>query len=164
MSIAQATLAEFEHEAATTRKFLERVPADRLTWRPHDKSHTIGELASHIAALPGAIVQMLLADQAPIADEKSRFPQPSIVADILAAHDQSVAAVKKTLATLTDAQLEADLTFLAGGKPLTTMPKAVALRMIAMNHWIHHRGQLGVFLRLAGAKVPASYGPSGDEM
>jgi uncharacterized damage-inducible protein DinB len=163
MSIAQATLAEFEHEAATTRKFLERVPADKLAWRPHAKSHTIGELARHIAQLPGAIVQMLTADQGVIPDEKTLFPQPAGVQEILDAHDQSVATVRKILPTLTDEQLQTNWTAIVGGRPVATMPKGMVLRVLTMNHWIHHRGQLGVHLRLAGAKVPQSYGPTADE-
>jgi uncharacterized damage-inducible protein DinB len=163
MSIAQAMLGEFEHESQVTRRFLERVPEDKLGWRPHEKSHTAGELALHIANLPGAIVRLALADEAPIPSEAELFRQPTAVQEILRSHDQSVATVREILPTLDDGRLMTNWSALVGGKVVMTMPKGMVLRMIMMNHWIQHRGQLGVFLRLMGAKVPASYGPSGDE-
>ena len=163
MSIAQAMLGEFEHESQVTRRFLERVPEDKLRWRPHEKSHTAGELALHIANLPGAIVRFALADQSPIPSEAELFRQPAAVQDILRSHDRSVATVREILPTLDDARLMTNWSALVGGKVVMTLPKAMLLRLIMMNHWIQHRGQLGVHLRLMGAKVPASYGPSGDE-
>jgi uncharacterized damage-inducible protein DinB len=163
MSITAALLGEFEHEAATTRKFLAAIPPDKLSWRPHAKSHTLGELASHIARLPGGILEMALADQAAIPDEKTLFAPAAGVPQLLALHDQSVEKVRKILPTLDDAALQSNWTALVGGQPVMTMPRAMVLRIVMMNHWIHHRGQLGVYLRLAGAKVPGSYGPSGDE-
>jgi uncharacterized damage-inducible protein DinB len=164
MAIAQSMLAEFEHEAKTTRRFLERVPQDKLAWRAHEKSHTIGELAAHIANVPGTIVQFALADQSTVPDGAKLFPQPRTIQEFLDAHDRSVATVRATLPTLDDAKLSANWSAIVGGKVALTIPKAMLLRLIMMNHWIQHRGQLGVYLRLAGASVPASYGPSGDEM
>lgn len=163
MSIAQAMLGEFEHEAQTTRKFLERVPQDKLSWRPHEKSHTLGELAFHIANLPGMVVQLPLANESPIPDSAALFKQPASVQEILSDLDKSVATVRKILPTLDDARLMTDWSAIRDGKPAATMPKVMVLRMIMLNHWYHHRGQLGVYLRLVGAKVPSSYGPSGDE-
>jgi uncharacterized damage-inducible protein DinB len=163
MSIAQAMLGEFEHEAGITRRFLERVPQDKLGWRPHEKSHTLGELASHIANVPGAVVQFGVEDQSPIPGPTELFRQPATVAEILSSHERSVQTVGEILPTLDDARLMTNWSALRDGKPVATMPKVMALRLIMMNHWIQHRGQLGVYLRLIGAKVPASYGPSGDE-
>jgi uncharacterized damage-inducible protein DinB len=163
MSIAHAMLAEFEHEAATTRRFLERVPQDKLHWKPHEKSHTAGELALHIANLPGSIVRFALADESPIPGPAESFQQPATVQDVLTSHEKSVETVRQILPTLDDARLSTNWTGTVNGKPVATLPKAMLLRSILMNHWIQHRGQLGVYLRLLGAKVPASYGPSGDE-
>jgi uncharacterized damage-inducible protein DinB len=163
MSIAQAMLAEFEHEAATTRKFLERIPRDKLTWKPHEKSHTIGELGHHIAIVPGGVVRGAQLDEAPLPDFGTLFKQPASVDEILTNHQKSIETVRELLPTFTDARLATNWTGMRDGKPLMTMPKGTFLRMILLNHWIQHRGQLGVYLRLTGAKVPASYGPSGDE-
>lgn len=163
MSIAHAVLAEFGHESTITRKFLERVPQDRLGWRPHEKSHTVGELAAHVALVPGSVVRCALEDVSALPGPAELFPQPATVQEIIARHEQSIETVRAVLPTLDDARLTTDWTATLDGKPVATMPKAMLLRMIMMNHWIQHRGQLGVYLRLIGAKVPASYGPSGDE-
>ena len=163
MSIAQAMLGEFEHEATITRRFLERVPQDKLTWRPHEKSHTVGALARHIAIVPGNVVRFAQVDQAAVPSQAELFHQPASVEEILAALETSVATVRAVLPTLDDAHLMTSFSATIDGKVVATMPKVMALRLIMLNHWIQHRGQLGVHLRLLGAKVPASYGPSGDE-
>lgn len=164
MSISQAMLAEFEHEANITRKFLERIPQDKLKWKPHEKSHTAGALGMHIANVPGGVVRAAVLDEAPLPDFAALFPQPSTVQEILAAHEKSIATVREILPTLDDARLMTNWTAIRDGKPIMTMPKVTFLRSVMLNHWIQHRGQLCVFLRLTGAKVPSSYGPSGDEM
>jgi uncharacterized damage-inducible protein DinB len=163
MPIAQALLTEFEHESQTTRKFLQQVPQDKLTWKPHEKSHTAGGLAFHIATCPGFVVRFTLEDQSPIPAAGDGFPQPATVQEILAAHDQGVQTVREILPTLDDARLMTPWTALKDGKPVLTFPKMMIVRVIMLNHIIHHRGQLGVYLRLLGAKVPSAYGPSGDE-
>jgi uncharacterized damage-inducible protein DinB len=163
MSIAQAMLAEYEHEAKTTRRFLERIPADQLLWKPHEKSHSAGTLGLHIANVPGAVVQTAVLDEAPLPDFAKIFKQPGSAQEILASHDNSVEIVRRVLPTLDDARLMTNWSGMRDGKPVMTMPKVTFIRMIMLNHWIHHRGQLGVYLRLMGAKVPSSYGPSGDE-
>jgi len=163
MSIAQAMLGEFEHEANTTWKFLERIPQDKLTWRPHEKSHTAGELGLHIAIVPGFVAKFALVDQSPVPGPAEMFRQPAKVSDILKGHEESLATVREILPKLSDEHLMTNWSAMIDGKAVATMPKVMALRMIMLNHWIQHRGQLGVFLRMIGAKVPASYGPSGDE-
>lgn len=164
MSIAQAMLSEFERESAITRKFLERVPPDKLGWRPHEKSHTAGELAMHIAIVPGRVVGNALRDASPLpTDFNALFSQPASVQEILDAHALSAQTVREILPTLDDARLMTNWSGTVDGEPVVTMPKVALLRSIMMNHWIQHRGQLGVYLRLTGAKVPSSYGPSGDE-
>jgi uncharacterized damage-inducible protein DinB len=163
MSIAHAMLGEFEHESTITRKFLERVPQDKLTWKPHEKSHTAGELALHIAVVPGFVVRFALVDESPVPGPNQLFQQPATVQEILAGHEKSIETVRAILPTLDDARLMTNWSAMREGKPIATMPKVMALRLIMLNHWIQHRGQLGVHLRLLGAKVPSSYGPSGDE-
>jgi uncharacterized damage-inducible protein DinB len=164
MSIAQAMLGEFEHESKTTRKFLERVPHDKLSWKPHEKSHTAGALALHIAGVTGNVVRAGAMDESPLPDFATLFKQPGSVQEILTSHEKSVETVRELLPTLDDARLMTNWSGTREGKPVLTMPKLMFLRFIMMNHWIQHRGQLGVYLRLMGAKVPSSYGPSGDEV
>jgi uncharacterized damage-inducible protein DinB len=163
MSIAHAMLGEFEHEAKITRKFLERIPQDKLGWKAHEKSHTAGALALHIAIVPGNVVRAALVDESPLPDFASLFKQPATVQEILSSHEKGVETVREILPTLDDARLMTNWSGMRDGKPVMTMPKVMFLRSIMLNHWIQHRGQLGVYLRLVGAKVPASYGPSGDE-
>jgi uncharacterized damage-inducible protein DinB len=163
MSIAQAMLGEFEQESKTTRKFLERIPQEKLTWKPHDKSHTAGALGLHIANVPGSVVRLALVDESPLPDFAALFKQPANLQEILNGHEKSLQTVREILPTLDDARLMTNWSALREGKPVMTMPKVIFLRSIMLNHWIHHRGQLGVYLRLMGAKVPSSYGPSGDE-
>ena len=163
MSIAQAMLGEFEHESKITRKFLERIPQDRLGWKPHEKSHTAGALALHIAIVPGNVVRSALVDESPLPDFAALFKQPATGAEILSSHEKSIETVREILPSLDDARLMTNWSAMIDGKPVLSMPKVMFLRLIMLNHWIHHRGQLGVYLRLLGAKVPASYGPSGDE-
>ena len=163
MSIAHAMLGEFEHEAKITRTFLERIPQDKLMWKPHEKSHTAGALGLHIAIVPGNVVRAATMDESPLPDFAALFKQPATVQEILSAHEKSIGTVREILPTLDDARLMTNWSATVDGKPVVTIPKAMVLRVFMMNHWLHHRGQLGVYLRLTGAKVPASYGPSGDE-
>ena len=163
MSIAHAMLGEFEHESNITRKFLERVPQDKLGWKPHEKSHTAGALALHIANVPGNVVRSARLDESPLPDFAAMFKQPATVQEILASHEKSIETVREILPTLDDARLMTNWSGMRDGKAVMTMPKVMFLRSIMLNHWIQHRGQLGVYLRLMGAKVPSSYGPSGDE-
>jgi uncharacterized damage-inducible protein DinB len=163
MSIAHAMLGEFEHESKITRKFLERIPQDKLMWKPHEKSHTVGELGLHVATLPEFVTRFALVDASPIPSSADIFKQPATVQQILSSHETSSAAVRQILPTLDDARLMTNWSATVDGKPVMTVPKVMVLRMFMLNHWIHHRGQLGVYLRLVGANVPASYGPSGDE-
>ena len=162
-TIAQAMLDEFERELITTRTFIERVPAERLTWRPHEKSMTAGQLALHIAQTPEGVVRFALADEETAPDFGAERPQPASVHEVLDTLDSGAVYVRQTLATLDDARMRAPFTILRDGRTLMSIPRALFLRNILLNHVYHHRGQLGVYLRLVGAKVPPSYGPSGDE-
>jgi uncharacterized damage-inducible protein DinB len=161
MSMCQAMLQEFENEAKTTRRVLERVPADKLAWKPHPKSMSLGTLALHVASSPGQIIGWCTEDETNFTGEPS--PQPSSTAEILAAHDASVKKMQETLPTIGDEGMQQLWTAKAGGHTLMTMPKSALARAIVMNHWVHHRGQLSVYLRLLDVPVPSIYGPSADE-
>jgi uncharacterized damage-inducible protein DinB len=161
MSMTQAMLQEFDNEAKTTRRVLERVPGDKLSWRPHPKSMSLGELALHVAAAPGVTVGWCAENETEFKGEPT--PKPSSTTEILAAHDRSVTTVKDTLNRLGDQGLAGMWTAKAGGQTLMSMPKAALARAIVMNHWVHHRGQLSVYLRLLDVPVPSIYGPSADE-
>jgi uncharacterized damage-inducible protein DinB len=163
MSIARAMLGEFEHEAKITRKFLERIPEDRLMWKPHEKSHPAGALGLHIAMVPGGVVRSAVLDESALPDFATLFKQPASVQEILGSHEKSIEVVREVLPTLDDARMMTPWSAMRDGKAIMTMPRVMFLRSIMLNHWIQHRGQMGVYLRLMGAKVPSSYGPSGDE-
>jgi len=160
MSIAEL-IQEFEAEAKTTRRVLERVPSDQLGWKPHEKSMSLGKLAMHVAAAPAFISSWPVGDHFEFSGDST--PPPASTADIVAAHDSGIATVKANLAKIGDAGLGTGWTATAGGKTLMTMPKAALLRALLMNHTYHHRGQLSVYLRLLNVPVPSIYGPSADE-
>jgi uncharacterized damage-inducible protein DinB len=164
MSIAENFLAEFAAEAKTTKKFLERLPEDKLAWQPHPKSMTAGQLALHIAASPGGIVQMATQDEFQFSQIRNDRTQPESLKQILSALDESIATVTKMLPTISDQQMQQTWRLKDGEKELFAMPRATFVRNILFNHIYHHRGQFGVYLRLVGAKVPSAYGPSGDEL
>ena len=160
MTIAEL-IAEFEAEARTTRKVLERVPADKLAWTPHAKSMPLGKLAMHLALAPGAISAWPVRDHYEFSGDPT--PMPTSTEEIVAAHDAGIEKVKANLASIGDAGLEAAWTAGAGGKTMMTMRKADLVRGLLMNHTYHHRGQLSVYLRLLDVPVPSIYGPSADE-
>lgn len=161
MSVTQAMLQEFDNEAKTTRRVLERVPADKLTWKPHPKSMSLGTLALHVAAAPGVIIGWCAEDETNFSGKTP--PEPRTTEEILAVHDASVQKVKETLPKIGDAGLQGMWTGKAGGQTLMTMPKTALARSLVMNHSVHHRGQLSVYLRLLDVSVPSIYGASADE-
>jgi uncharacterized damage-inducible protein DinB len=161
MSMTAALLQEFDNEAGTTRRVLERIPADKLAWKPHPKSMSLGVLGLHVAASPGVICGWASEDVTQLKGEPS--PTPASTDEILSAHDASVKKSKEILGNLGDEGLKAMWSAKVGDNTLMTMPKAALVRAIVMNHWIHHRGQLSVYLRLLDVPVPSIYGPSADE-
>jgi len=166
MPISESLLYEFDHEMANTRKMLERVPDDRLEWRPHTKSWNMGALATHIAFLAGWSVDTIHTDSldfAPPGEPPVRNPEASSRADLLAMFDRNVAATRAAISGASDEHLMKPWTLLAGGHEIFTMPRTVVLRSFVMNHGIHHRAQLGLYLRLNDIPVPGMYGPSADE-
>jgi uncharacterized damage-inducible protein DinB len=161
MSATAAFLQEFENEAKTTRRVLERVPTDKLSWKPHPKSMSLGELALHVAASPMVVSGWCTQAETNFTGEKT--PQPTSTEEILGAHDKGVGAVKDALTQVGDEGLKAMWTAKAGGATLMALPKQVLVRNLVLNHWIHNRGQLSVYLRLIDVSVPSIYGPSADE-
>jgi uncharacterized damage-inducible protein DinB len=166
MSQIEAFMKEFEAEMANTRRTLERVPQDRLGWKPHPKSGTMGWLASHIADIP-AWVSMILnqdsVDVAPLGEEPKRTVPASSIPELLAKFDNGVEEARRTLAACDDSILSRSWSLLFGGQVAFTEEKGGVLRGFVMNHAIHHRAQLCVYLRLNDVPVPALYGPSADE-
>jgi uncharacterized damage-inducible protein DinB len=157
-----AIVQEFEQESATTRRLLKRVPADQLSWKPHPKSMSLGQLALHIAQGPGFLIGWAAADSSEIPDSAGSSEATS-VEQILSTHDQGVDTVKKTLGRLGDSGLQGMCKVTKGGATLIEMPKKGLVRTLVLNHLVHHRGQLSVYLRLLNVPVPPIYGPSADE-
>jgi uncharacterized damage-inducible protein DinB len=162
MSIAQAILREFEGQVPVTRKFLERLPENNLTWKPHEKSMTAGQLAFHLAMTPGGVIRFVQNSPAP-APEFASFPQPATKQEILNKYDESVAAVRELLPKMDDAKLHETWRMVQGDKEVLAVPRAQFIRDIMLNHWYQHRGQFSVYLRILNVPVPASWGPSADE-
>jgi uncharacterized damage-inducible protein DinB len=162
MSIAQSLLAEFETQATITRRFLERLPEDKLMWKPRDKSMSAGQLAYHLAFVPGGVVQFVQNNpvQAP---EFASFPQPASRQEILRTFEESIDAVRTLLPKLDDASMQETWRMVAGGREVLAQPRAQFLRDVMLSHWYQHRGQFSVYLRLLNVAVPASWGPSADE-
>ena len=162
MAIMEAFAKEIDQEGATTRRVLERVPADRLSWKPHQKSMSLGHLALHVAQTPGIISTWALKDVFEFSGPPPE-PEAKSAAQILAAHDESVKTAKDVLQKLGDEGLLREWEGKAGGNSIMKLPKVALFRAVVLNHWIHHRGQLSVYLRLLDVPVPSIYGPSADE-
>jgi uncharacterized damage-inducible protein DinB len=160
---AHALVAELLEEAATTRRVLERVPEHRFAWQPHDKSMTLGQLALHIAHIPGAISRLSALDGVDASTLKFEAPHPTTHAELLRAFDESIASAKSFLSSLDETTAAAPWTMRAGERELFSVPRIGLMRRLALNHWYHHRGQLTVYLRLIGVSVPVVYGRSADE-
>jgi uncharacterized damage-inducible protein DinB len=154
-------LQELAQEAVTTRRVLERVPADKLDWRPHPRARSLGELAAHIATLPGNIAAMSTRDVFNVSEVAP--PRSMTSAELSAVLDASIETARAALSGLGDERLGEMWSMVAGGKTLVSMPRAALLRTIMLNHWYHHRGQLTVYLRELDVAVPSIYGPSADE-
>jgi uncharacterized damage-inducible protein DinB len=161
-SIAESFLAEFEAQACVTRRFLERLPKDKLTWKPHSKSMSAGQLAYHLASVPGGVVRLVQNNPAQ-SPQSFNFPQPAKCQEILDKLDESIVIVRETLAQFDDAAMTGTWRMVSGEKEILAQPRAAFLRDIMLSHWYQHRGQFSVYLRLLDVAVPASWGPSADE-
>lgn len=161
MSAIQAILQELEQEAATTRRVLERVPQSKLTWKPHAKSMSLGQLALHVATMPGTIATI---------SQQSPFPLPSFVqpaaedaAALPGVLDGSMATARRILGAMDEAALDKTWAVVRDGQEVMALPVGALLRTLMLNHWYHHRGQLSVYLRELDVPLPSIYGPTADE-
>jgi uncharacterized damage-inducible protein DinB len=161
MAIAEILLQELEQEAQATRRVLERVPDAHLDWRPHPKSYSLGQLALHVAQIPGGVAR--LAMQSPATPPAFVQERPAASRDLVPALNASISVAKSTLAGASDKTMMETWRLVAGEHELMAMPRAAFLRAIMLNHWYHHRGQLLVYLRQLNVPVPSVYGPSADE-
>lgn len=166
MTLAATLLPEFDHEMATTRRVLERVPDAHRDWRPHEKSWPLGGLAIHVANVPfwqQVTLETSELDLAPPGGPAFDSPVFTSTAAALALFDRNVAGARAALAAASDADLAAPWTLAKGGRAVFTLPRVAAIRTFVLSHLIHHRGQLTVYLRLKDVPLPAIYGPSADD-
>lgn len=165
MPIIDAILPEFDHEMATTRLLLERVPAGKASWKPHAKSMDLGALCSHVADIPGWVkstVEQESFDVAPVGGTPYVTPVFSGVAELLERFDRNVREARAAFAGKSDAALMVKWSLLSGGQEVFSMPRVGVIRTFLLNHLIHHRGQLTVYLRMCDVPLPSVYGPSAD--
>jgi uncharacterized damage-inducible protein DinB len=158
-----AMLTEFLEEAVTAKRVLERVPSEKLSWKPHAKSMSLGQLALHIATIPANLTKLTLLDEFDASQANFTPPQPKDLSEIHAALEQSVRSAEEYLAGMAETFANANWRLTKGGKELFSRPRIAVLRSIMLNHWYHHRGQLSVYLRLLDVPVPVIYGRSADE-
>jgi uncharacterized damage-inducible protein DinB len=156
-------MGELEQEAATTKRVLERVPADKLAWRPHPTSMSLGQLAMHIATIPQGISKIAQLDEFDASTASFNPPAPKSAEEILIALDASVQAAQEYLRGVSEPAALGTWRATANGREVMAMPRVGLLRSIMLNHWYHHRGQLSVYLRMLEVPIPMIYGPSADE-
>jgi uncharacterized damage-inducible protein DinB len=162
MAITDTLVPEFDHEMATTRRVLDRVPEAQFAWKPHEKSMSLGELSTHVSHIPFWCTATLRATSLDLAT----LDRPTVVASraaLLEGFDQKVSAARALLAQCTDPELAVSWTLKHADQEFFTMPRLTVLRSFVLNHMIHHRGQLSVYLRLHNIPVPPIYGPTADE-
>lgn len=162
MKAIQDLIVELEQESRSTRRLLELVPADKLAWRPHDKSMSLGQLANHVATIPGRISGMLSGNGFDAKTATFSPPQATSVSEILGSLDQGIADAKKILGAMTAEDAAGPWTLTSGERVIFTLPRLGIARSMLFNHWYHHRGQLTVYLRLLDVPLPVTYGRSAD--
>lgn len=163
MNVTAPLLQELAMEAATTRRVLERIPESSLTWRPHAKSMSLGQLALHVATLPRQLSEFLSGDSLDVSAAAGAPPSATSSSTLLAAFDGSIAHAADYLESLSDGRAMELWTLKNGETPLFYAPRLGVIRSLLFNHWYHHRGQLVVYLRLLDVPVPSVYGPTADE-
>ncbi len=161
VTLTSTFIDELTHEAATTRRLLERVPEDKLSWKPHAKSMSLGQLALHIAQVPGAVAELI--HETPREPPKGIQPEAASKAEVLDTLDTQIAHAKSRLSTWGDQGLMNEWSLKSGERTLMSLPRIGMVRSIMLNHWYHHRGQLTVYLRLLDVPLPSVYGPTADE-
>lgn len=163
MSMGQSLAAEFEHEARTTRRLLERVPEASFDWKPHEKSMTLGRLATHVAELPELLVPALTQDEFDFGSGDFKPFEPKSTAELLEKFDRNVSATAAALKSHPDERMGEKWKLRSGDRVIFEMPRAMVVRYFGFNHIVHHRGQLSVYLRLLDVPLPSIYGPTADE-
>ncbi len=166
MALRDALISEFEYEMGTTRKTLERVPEDKVDWKPHNTSMAMGRLAGHVAEMTGFAATLFETESFDFAPPGGTRTEPTVMTSrkqLLEFFDKNVAAAKAAMAKASDEDMQKVWTLMSGGKTFMAMPRGTMMRSMILNHIIHHRGQLSVYLRMNQVPVPSIYGPSGDE-
>ncbi len=161
MRIVDSILMEIEQEAQTTKRVLDRIPENKLAWKPHPKSYSLGQLALHIASVPGSVAAAVVPDSMEVPNFSQ--PEPKSRQEVLDTFNKSLESAKATLKKMDDARLTSTWSLTKNGKVLMSVPRIGFIRSILMNHNYHHRGQLSVYLRMLDVPVPSIYGPSADE-
>ena len=161
MTLADSVLVELDQEAQTTKRVLDRIPDDKLAWRPHPRSRSLGQLALHIASAPGSVAALAMQDAVEAPDFSQ--PEPKSRQEVLDTFSKSLESAKDMLKKMDDVRLTSMWSLTKNGKTLMSIPRIGFLRAILMNHVYHHRGQLSVYLRMLDVPVPSIYGPSADE-
>jgi len=163
MTMLTPMIGELQQEGATTRRVLERVPADKLSWRPHPTSMSLGQLALHIAMVPGSLSQLSKLDEFDVSQATFHAKEAGSLEEILDAHDAGLRAAQDCVCGFDDSAAAANWRLTRSGQEIFAIPRAAMLRSLMLNHWYHHRGQLAVYLRMLEVTVPSIYGPSADE-
>jgi len=161
MKLSESILMELDQEAQTTKRVLERIPDDKLAWKPHPKSFSLGQLALHIASVPAGVTTIVMQDSVEAPDFSQ--PEPKSRQEVLDTFSKSLETAKGNLTKMDDARLAATWSLTRGGKVVMSAPRIGFLRSVLLNHVYHHRGQLSVYLRMLDVPVPSIYGPSADE-
>jgi uncharacterized damage-inducible protein DinB len=163
MAIRDSLLQELEQEARATRRLLERVPDAQLGWKPHDKSMSLGQLALHVATTPGGVAELASHDSKETRSADFIQPAAKTAAELVPVFEDSLAQAKAIVGSMDDATMGETWTLKHDGQVVMAIPRVAMLRMIMLNHWYHHRGQLSVYLRQLNVPIPSIYGPSADE-
>jgi uncharacterized damage-inducible protein DinB len=161
MRLVDSILMEIDQEAQTTKRVLDRIPEDKLAWKPHPKSFSLGQLALHIASVPGSVALAAAPDSMEVPNFSQ--PEPKSRQEVLETFSKSLESTKDTLKKMDDARLTSMWSLTKNGRVLMSVPRVGFIRSILMNHVYHHRGQLSVYLRMLDVPVPSIYGPSADE-
>jgi uncharacterized damage-inducible protein DinB len=162
MTIAESFVLELETETSTTRRVLERVPHEHLEWRPHQRSMTLGQLALHVAVIPGGVAEAIAQPTLQLAPTVAQ-PTVGRASELVPLLDENVSRARAILQPTDDSTMRATWRIVDGNREVAAMPRATFVRNVMLNHWYHHRGQLTVYLRQLGVPVPSIYGPSADE-
>ena len=161
-TIAETLLPEFDMEMAATRKLIERIPESKADWKPHEKSRTLGDLATHVANIP-SLMNVVLKQDEMVAGSTPRPPKFTTTAALVEFFDKNVKAAREALNNVPDSKMALPWTLKFGDKTVFSRPRSAVIRSFVMSHHIHHRGQLGVYMRMQDVALPSAYGPTADE-